>query len=124
MSISPPPAPGQEVVIEQCGEEAPTFGCPDPPEPVEVLRYVAGPDDVEAPPAAGTVTLAHTYGPTEAFCTDPGDVEFHVEMTSLDQGAETAVLYVVVLETALAPLSLRRRRFARRRASTSAAGSG
>lgn len=99
ISISPPPAPGQEVVIEQCGEEAPTYGCPDPPEPVEVLRYVAGPDDLEAPPAAGTVTLAHTYGPTEVSCMDIGDVEFHVEITGLDQGAETAVLYVVVLDT-------------------------
>lgn len=101
VSISPPPFPGQEVVIEQCGEEAPTFGCPDPPEPVEVLRYVAGPDDLEAPPAAGTVTLAHTYGPTEVSCMEFGDVEFHVEIADLDQGAETAVLYIIVLDTGL-----------------------
>ena len=99
MSISPTPLPGQEVVIEQCGEEAPTLGCPDPPEPVEVLRYVAGPDDLEGPPAAGAVTLAHTYGPTEVSCMEPGDVEFHVEVTGLDQRAEAAVLYVVVLDT-------------------------
>jgi hypothetical protein len=87
------------VVIEQCGEDAPTFGeCPDPPAPVEILRFVAGPDDLEPPPAAGTVTLAHTYGPAEVGCMDIGDVEFHVEMTGLEQGAETAVLYVVVLD--------------------------
>jgi hypothetical protein len=100
MSISPAPAPGQEVVIVQCGEEAPTYGrCPDPPEPVEVLRYVAGPDDLEPPPGAGTVTITHTYGLVEEACYDGGDVQFHLELTGLDQGSETAVLYRVVLET-------------------------
>jgi hypothetical protein len=100
MSISPAPAPGQEVVIVQCGEDAPKYGrCPDPPEPVEVLRYVAGPDDLEPPPADGTVTITHTYELIENSCYDGGDVQFHVELTGLDQGAETAVLYRVVLET-------------------------
>lgn len=100
MSISPAPAPGQEVVIEQCGEEAPTYGrCPDPPEPVEVLRWIAGPEDLEPPPAAGTVTITHTYGLVDDACDGGGDVQFHVELTGLDQGAETAVLYRVVLET-------------------------
>jgi MYXO-CTERM domain-containing protein len=99
VSISPPPAPGQVVVIEKCGEEAPPADCPDPPEPVEILRYVAGPADVEAPPVAGSVALSHTYGPTEVSCMEPGDVEFHVEVTGLDQGSETDVLYIVVLDT-------------------------
>lgn len=97
VAISPTPAPGQEVVLVQCGENA-TARCPDPPEPVEILRYVAGPDDLDAPPAAGTVTLGHTYGPSEVACMDTGDVEFHVELANLDQGAETAVAYVVVLD--------------------------
>jgi hypothetical protein len=99
VSITPSPTPGQEVVIAQCGEEAPVGGCPDPPEPIELLRYIAGPDDVDAPPAGGTVTIAHTFGPSEVGCMDEGDVEFHVEVTGLDQGTETAVVYIVVLDT-------------------------
>jgi MYXO-CTERM domain-containing protein len=97
--ISPPPSPGQEVVIVQCSEDAATRGCPDPAEPVEVLRYVAAADDVEAPPVGGAVTISHTYGPAEVACMEEGDVGFHVDVTGLDQGSETDVLYVVVLDT-------------------------
>jgi len=100
VSITPAPLPGQEVVVTQCSDEEAPVECPDPPLSVEALRFFAGPDDVEPVPAAGSVTLSHSYHPRPNACDDDdADVEFYVELNELDQGSDTDVAYAVVIDT-------------------------
>jgi hypothetical protein len=99
--IEPPPHEGQVVTVSQCGGlDDPQHQSCDPNHPFgPIFDFTVGPPDDVAPPTAGNVSLAHELGAFEYFCYEEAELRFDVEVTDLDQGDETSVVYLVEIRS-------------------------